>query len=165
MRFAKLDVDAASVRGRHGHPFGRFSIKKGTNALQYLVCSCHGKGQFECVTLESIFPLGPLFGIQSTNQYVVVPAVDGPLSDFGIGDFVVEVWLFPNAEEDAFGSEVGYETVFAAVEEDDSGACFKGCDGEGGLESELAACVCGNDVVGAPVKFVLGRPPLQKGEM
>lgn len=161
MRLAKLDVDAAPVRRRHGHPFGRFRIEEGSNALQHLVCPRHGKGQLERVPLEPVFPLGLLAGIQAANQHVVIPAVDGPVGDFGIGDLVVEVWLVPEPEEDAFGGKVGDGAVLAAVEEDDGGAGFEGGEGEGGLEAELAACVCGNDVVGAPVEFVLGGPPLR----
>lgn len=162
MRLAKLDVDAAPVRRRHGHPLCRFRIEEGANPLQHLVCPRHGKGQLERVPLEPVFPLGFLPGVQAANQHVVVPSVDGPVCDFGVGDFVVEVWLVPEPEEDAFGGEVGDGAVFAAVEEDGGGACFEGGDGEGGLEAELAACVCGNDVVGAPVEFVLGGPPLRE---
>lgn len=161
VRLAKLDVDAAPVRRRHGHPLCRFRIEEGANPLQHLICPRHGKGQFERVPLEPVFPLGLLSGIQAANQHVVVPAVDGPVGDFGVSDLVVEVWLVPEPEEDAFGGEVGDEAVFAAVEEDDGGACFEGRDGECGLEAELGACVCGNDVVGAPVEFVLRGPPLQ----
>jgi hypothetical protein len=165
VRFAKLDVNAAPVRRRHGHQFRRFRIEEGTNPLQHLICSRHWERQFERVPLEPIFPLWFLSGIQAANQHVVVPSVDGPFRNFGVGDFVVEVWLFPEPEEDAFRSKVGDGAVFATVEEDNGCACFEGRDRECRLESELAACVCGNYVVGAPVEFMLGGPPLHGRNM
>lgn len=165
MGLAKLDIDSAPIRRRHGHQLCRLGIEKRADPFQHLVGSRHGKGQLERVRLEPVFPLGLLSGIQAADQHVVVPAVDGPLGDFGVGVFVVEVWLLPDVEEDALGGQVGDEAELAAVEEDDCGIGLEGRDGEGGLEADLAAGVCGDDVVGAPVEFVLGGPPLQEKEL
>lgn len=160
MRLAKLDVNTTPIRRSHRHPLGLLSIKKRTNPLQNLIRPSNRKSQLQRIPLEPILPLGFLARIQSTNEDVVVPAVDGPLGDGLVGDLVVEVWLLPEPEEDALGGEVGEGADLAAVEEDDGGGGFEGRDGECGLEALLGAGVCGHDVVCAPVEFALGWPPL-----
>lgn len=161
VRLAKLDINTTPIRRSHRHPFRLLSIKKRTNPLQHLIRSGHRKRQLQRIPLEPILPLGLLPRIQSADENVVVPAVDGPLGDGLVGDFIVEVWLLPEPEEDALCGEVGEGADLAAVEEDDGGGGFEGGDGECGLEALLGAGVCGHDVVCAPVEFALGWPPLR----
>lgn len=163
VRLSKLDINTTPVRRSHGHPLGLLSIEKRTNTLQHLIRPGHGKCQLKRIPLEPILPLGLLAGVQPADEDVVVPAVDGPLGDGLVGDFIVEVWLFPEPEEDGLCGEVGEGADFAAVEEDDGGGGFEGGDGECGLETLLGAGVCGHDVVCAPVEFALRWPPLRDG--
>lgn len=161
VRLAKLDVNTTPIRRSHRHPFSLLSIKKRANSLQHLIRPSNRKRQLKRIPLEPILPLGLLPGVQPADKDVVVPAVDGPLGDGLVGDFIVEVWLLPEPEEDALGGEVGEGADLAAVEEDDGGGGFEGRDGECGLEALLGAGVCGHDVVCAPVEFALGWPPLR----
>lgn len=157
---AKFDVDAAPVRGRHPDQLLLLLVKELSHTLQHLIGTRDGKRKLKRVTSQAIVPLGFLIRVEPADEHVVVGSVDGPFRDGCVGHLVVEVGLVPDIEKGGFGNPVGRLDVLAAIEEDVSGSRLEGRDGKGGLEAVLGGCVVGDDVVIAPVKLALVRPPL-----
>lgn len=157
---AKFDVDAAPVRGRHPDELLLLVVKELPYTLQHLIGTRDGKRELQGVAAQTIVPLGLLVGVEAADEHVVVGSVDGPLGDGRVGHLVVEVGLVPNVEKGGLSDPVGRLHVLAAVEEDVSGSRLESGNGKGGLEAVLGRCIVGDDVVVAPVKLALVRPPL-----
>lgn len=75
--------------------------------------------------MDTVFPNWLLVGIQTADENVVVPAIDGPLGDGLIGCLFAKVGVFPLSEEDLFCEEIRQSDAFSGVPESCDGAGFK----------------------------------------
>lgn len=158
---AKLDVDAGAVRAGHGDAFFRvLVVEELADALEHGVGLGDGKRELERQAVQAVLPLGFLARVQSADEHVVVPAVDGPEEDGRVRLLVVKVGGAPEGEKGRLGQLVGRLEVLAAVEQRNGGAGLEVGQRKGVLEALLVAERRGDLVVVAVVELLQVGPPL-----